>query len=299
MSNTLKKHDNRRIDVELLRIISAFGVVWFHVVGLPGRDVAYAGLVVFLVFSAFFAVSSSKAHSLWSRVRRLLVPCLIWSVVYALLRVARDLPVFEPSAGWAGRLLATPSIHLWYLPFIFIAIILIDRLKGWVPKREFGIAAGVLCALMLAASPWWRQHPLGIPWAQYIHAWPAVCFGVFLGCHRALSTRKRLLILLLVAAALGYTFMHDLGRVSVSYAVGLSVACVLLLPKSLITRGRWVRTLADAMLGVYIIHVAVLLVLYKLGITGVVAVVSAFAISTAVVLIAQRVLPKRVVTILF
>lgn len=34
-----------RIDIELLRIISAIGIVWFHSGNATGREITYSGLV--------------------------------------------------------------------------------------------------------------------------------------------------------------------------------------------------------------------------------------------------------------
>ena len=66
-----------RTDVEFLRIIAALGIVWFHSGLDVGRDIAYSGLVVFLIFSSYFAVKSNKEYSVLSRASRFLIPCAL------------------------------------------------------------------------------------------------------------------------------------------------------------------------------------------------------------------------------
>lgn len=65
-------------EIELFRIFSALGIVWFHSgVGI-GRDVAYGGLIFFVIVAAYFATVSTRSHSLVERVERLMVPYFLW-----------------------------------------------------------------------------------------------------------------------------------------------------------------------------------------------------------------------------
>jgi hypothetical protein len=71
--------------IDLLRCLSAFGVVWFHA-GAPAADFALAGLAVFFLLLVLFHPPGplSVAPVIKSRADRLLRPWLAWSAIFAL-----------------------------------------------------------------------------------------------------------------------------------------------------------------------------------------------------------------------
>jgi surface polysaccharide O-acyltransferase-like enzyme len=119
--------------VDCGRLAAALGIVWFHTQA-PGTRVAYAALPFFLVLLAM----PSRA-GLHDRARRLLVPFLQWSVVYA-----------------CHMFLTGTSVHLWFLPFALLV-----SLASPVLRRPFVAPATALLAalaLSFAGSP--DQVPL-------------------------------------------------------------------------------------------------------------------------------------------
>jgi surface polysaccharide O-acyltransferase-like enzyme len=102
--------------VDYCRLVAAFGIVWFHTEA-PGYRVAYTGLPFFLVLLAL-----PSRMSLADRARRLLLPLLIWSVVYALFRAWNAAEQGQALFGWwkPWMPLVGTSIHLWFLPFAFL-----------------------------------------------------------------------------------------------------------------------------------------------------------------------------------
>jgi len=141
--------------VDYGRLISALGIVWFHTQA-PGMRLAYAALPFFLVLLAM----PSRARPAM-RARRLLIPFLQWSAIYAGIHLIFALRRAEPPLGWWewNMLLAGTAIHLWFLPFVFLVSLSAPllRLPFMAPT------AALATALMLGAF----GTPQAIPWAQW------------------------------------------------------------------------------------------------------------------------------------
>ncbi|OHB66936.1 MAG: hypothetical protein A2Y77_18340 [Planctomycetes bacterium RBG_13_62_9] len=77
----------RIASIDRLRILAAIGIVWFHTKGAPGRQIAYAGLPIFLLIWFSLVASRDPLPCVRDFLRRawdrLLAPWLFWSVVYA------------------------------------------------------------------------------------------------------------------------------------------------------------------------------------------------------------------------
>jgi fucose 4-O-acetylase-like acetyltransferase len=188
MSEPTSDQKGLRQDIEILRIASAFGIVWFH----AGRDVwgiGYGGLVVFLILSGFFsAAQPEKRRSLRQilsrRASRLLVPWAVWMVLYGIRNHFIDRNLIETDRGWFNGLLAGTHIHLWFLPYVFVIGVALDIL---VPRANLAwlgwISALASAAIIGSISLWWPwavSH--GYPTQQYCHALAALFIGVFLAC---------------------------------------------------------------------------------------------------------------------
>jgi fucose 4-O-acetylase-like acetyltransferase len=150
----------KRQDIELLRILSAFGIIWFHVEPY-GRELAYSGLVIFLVIGFYFQPGrSEKQRSPLGRARRLLIPWVAWFLFYGVFNVLRGLPFLETSHGLVAGWLTGTSIHLWYLPFVFLLIVLLDFLEGRFSAQKLGYGCGILAVFALGMAPLWRGPSL-------------------------------------------------------------------------------------------------------------------------------------------
>jgi peptidoglycan/LPS O-acetylase OafA/YrhL len=245
----------RRQDIELLRLLSAYGIVSFHA-STRAADWAYSGLIAFLVLSVVLGgkAGAPDLATLRRRALRLLRPWALWFAVYGGLNLYRG-DAFLPSPnGLLAAVLAGTSIHLWYLPCIFLLLSGLDVLKAHLPLRILSLAAGVLAIGLIAAAPWWRPITLQLsyPVLQWSDALAPVLVGVFLlGAAELRPTTRRLLSALIVLSALGVCAFEWIG---VPFALGF---VAVLLASSPCTAGLIridLRPLSDCTFGIYLLH---------------------------------------------
>ena len=201
--------------LDATRIFATLGVIWFHAIeceslhasGVLGRySVSFYTLaaILFLVLSSFRRQRSFSAYAV-DRLRRLGLPFLGWSVISFLtlyilnnLGYHIDMPQFSPDL-----LLDGGTIHLWFLPFLFVASLLVYPLARWMhekPKRQYTLAiASVIMALALDLNllnwvplPNWSflQHFLDLS----SYRWSAVYWGIAIAVlwHNGFSSSKLL-----------------------------------------------------------------------------------------------------------
>ncbi len=156
--------------IEYLRGIGAVAIIYFHI-GLPFGDVAVSALSMFVLLSAYFGFGAD----IGKRARRLLVPWLVWSLVYLVLKLINVALSADTFAGTFHpyMLLTGPSIHLWFLPFIFLFSAWVSTLpRRFLPPALIG--SGILAYLVFNATdlPW--------PFTQWLSVWPAACAGALM-----------------------------------------------------------------------------------------------------------------------
>lgn len=239
----------------------------FHA-GAPGTAFGYAGLVVFVALSAYFA--TKKPTALW---RRILLPWAFWMLVYGGLKALTGSPVF-PSVDPVSAVLTGTSLHLWYLPFIILVSWAI-----WL-TRATPIAGALMAAALLVTSPWWREFGMIPPYAQWLQALPAV--GIGLALRNRIGT-------IIAMAAVAICFTLQVSGISIPYLLG----SVLLFAAMHLPRLRLnVEPLSSAMYGVYLVHILALFVFNRITGEGqLLTAVLAFAFSSAGVWIARRFVP--------
>jgi fucose 4-O-acetylase-like acetyltransferase len=242
-----------------LRVFAAASIVWFHTPGVPARSVGGIGLALF-VYLSFMNVGGmqSPRAMLARRGRQLLLPWAFWWLVYAAERVwlARGIPseVASPESIWA--LLVWPSVHLWFLPFLFATHFLVLAARAAAApisapmKSVLALAVGLLLLECIAITP--QLPPFA---AQIWRATPAIGVGLVYGYCVTLSRPRQLVAVLIVgilvtAASLLAWWAGD--HVVAVAAAGSSALMVLVaLP---VPRYRWVMRLARLTMGVYLIH---------------------------------------------
>ena len=218
---------SRRQDIELLRIASAFGIVWFHT-ALPGIAIAYSGLAAFLVLSDYLAGEPKTGVLASIRIRavRLLTPWLIWLGIYGGVNIARGEEFLPHGTGLFTAIMAGSSIHLWYLPFIFLCLCGCDALARLNASKAIAYTAGLAALVLVASSPAWRPLTLALPYPklQWADAAAPVLFGLFLRNAKILPIFARSAIfILIIGAAIIAAFYNSIG---ISYTVGFC-ACLL------------------------------------------------------------------------
>jgi len=248
--------------LDYARLLAAFGIVFFHA-GAPGAGIGYAALPFFLLLLVVLAFPGAErvsfAEYLRSRAHRLLVPWLIWSAVYAALKVA-EICVTDASFGseFSPHMLVTgTALHLWFLPFAFatcLAIYPLVRLKRYMGAESLAlIMAGVgLAALILR-----QGSDLAIPFAQWLYGLPAVCVGIAL----ALVWGRLAAMLLILVGFIGVAMLSGatIGLLQIGLAGGALILCILCpLPAN-----RSAALAGTLSLGVYLAHPLVLSVLSR------------------------------------
>ena len=281
--------------VEALRIVAAFGIVVFHAGG-PAAELGYAGLVVFLFLSPYFAVGPNRGRPspVAALGRALLLPFAAWYAVYLAANWAFGRPLFV-SDQLPGVLLAGPSIHLWFLPFLFVVLALLGLVKDRVSVVSLFWFSCLVAALMLAGSTLWRPFALAapVPIAQWLQALAAAFCGIAAGTGLRIKWPQRISGFALIALGYGSLLVWPVEGMTVPYGAGLAACSVAIVAGKRLSPRFSVQPLADCMLGVYLVHVLALAIagLVFPGVTlG--RVVAAFTMSLAGVWLARRFVPQ-------
>jgi hypothetical protein len=289
--------NTRRQDIEALRLLSAFGIVWFHTgtVGVPGGGWGYAGLVAFLALSVQLGGRRGQADAatLKRRARRLLLPWACWFGIYGLWNAHQGLPLLAADQHPVAAVLAGTSIHLWYLPFMFMVLVGLDVLKAHAPPALLSAAAGGLAIAGVASAPWWRPISLGWPYPllQWADAAAPVLLGVFLSGASALPRALRLAlsagVVLAAAAILPFQWL------GLPMLLG-SLAALLVHGGGLAGRIRIdLRPASDCTLGIYLCHSLVFALLLQVGgLPAELLPLAIFGLSLAGVALLQRAWPR-------
>lgn len=288
--NNVKK----RQDIELLRILSAFAIVWFHS-EVIGYETAYAGLIVFLILSMYLAGKStfSGNHRISRRVARLLIPWAVWFIIYGLLNVLAHKSIIPLNHGILAGILSGPRIHLWYIPFIFICLTLFDIVRNYVSNMSIACISAILAIIVLSSAAVWRFESiqLGYPIAQYAHASAGVFIGVFFSYFGVIPKRIGTLLLLIIVVAAASAI--PCNGVGIPYLIGIAAGCVVvfqpLAKKSIIN----LSFISQCTLGIYFIHIIFLLAIKKLNAdTGILLPIVAFILSFFTIFLIRRLFPK-------
>ena len=261
---------DRNQNIEFVRIAAAFGIVLFHS-SAPGSVIGYSGLIAFTALSTYFANSGALKLT-----KRVLVPWAFWSVFYLGWRYAADGNPFHDGLNPVQSIFY--GTHLWFLPFIFFAILAVSRFKS----DRLPLVCAVLTFAFLAATPWWREVQLSFdpPFVQFLHARVAAVLRV------ACRTKTGMAI---STAGLAVCAAWQVGGVSIPYSLGGgAVIAAMLLP-----RLRWnVESMSTCMFGVYLVHVAALGVFNRVTSPETILTASlAFVASFAGVWLAKRFVP--------
>lgn len=147
------------------RFLAAIGIVWFHTQA-PGSRIAYIALPFFLVL-----LSMPSSSSLATRAKRLLLPFVTWSLVFAMLSTALSLKNQAPPFDWWrwNMILSGTWIHLWFLPFAFLAAVV----SPWLRHPLASLGAAVLTATLMVL----HGSPATVPFGQ----WAFGAIPVFVG----------------------------------------------------------------------------------------------------------------------
>lgn len=285
--------------IEVLRILSAFGIVAYHA-NVPGKDVAYAGLVAFLIMAPYVDLryNYDKIRSSLDLARTLLIPWAFWWVFYGILHFALHHAFFSETNPISNILYGT-SAHLWFVPFIFLALVAINTIKSSVKPRLLFWGSSLLGALFLAGEVAWPFVMANAitPFPQWVNALGPVLLGVAMGVAHKVPRKEMVLAASLVACVLAFLAIKSIDGVSIPYVVG-ALLCVLFFNIRLSLESFNVQGLSRYMFGVYLIHIFFLTIFRKvIGDQSYLAASCAFAFSLVAVMLVARFAQKAAIVV--
>jgi hypothetical protein len=243
------QHSTRNGSVDYLRFVGSIGIIWFHL-HLPGSEIGLAALPMFVALFVCFGVG----RDISSLNRRLLYPWLIWSAIFGLAKLAQatltGAPISSEFDWW--MVLAGSSIHLWFLPFSYIFVVLANQMR----RRT----RGAMVIILVPCSMWLADLALPQPFAQWVTVIPAACMGLVLNYLGARSVKAHFLGWVSIAiAVLMLVAGHDV--IVLQYAIGIAaVLCALAFQMRATSLS---QVLAETSFGVYLLHPLIFaLVLY-------------------------------------
>lgn len=271
-SERVREHlsEHHRSALDVLRVAACFGIVWFHTQA-PGAVIGYAGLPALIALSvALSSPPNSRTpfgEIVRKRAQRLLLPWIFWCGIYSAKQVAaaavQRSDMSEEFQWW--MLLTGPSIHLWFLPYIFVATLMASWWRSLKLPELFALTAALagLSAAFLLCSYWQSAYSLTRPLAQWSFGLPAIFVGLALPNVRDQKPRftgaaAAVLTILTVSLA---CWLIDWRDLIIPYLVGTAAVA-----------GAWVSQcrlgpnmawLGEMSYGVYLIHPLVISVVQR------------------------------------
>lgn len=289
----MKKPVAHRPSIDLARFVAAFGVVVAHAYVSPNDWVGHLSLGLFLILTAFLAVQSAQRaggnYPFLPRAQRLILPWLVWSAFYRVLDMAtsenpeRFVPLGDP---WT--LLYGSTIHLWFLPFVALAMVLVQpavrliRRPAALALASVGLVAVSVPLLVLHVQGW-----LPLPLPQWVFALPLYALGLLLGIAHPMG--KAWMPALAVVAMTAFA-VWDSGNAAWAWTLLGSLVAFELFWR-LPVRGRILPHLGQVAFGIYLLHPFFMLIVYKFmgaGVNLFAAAVLCFALSWAATALLRR-----------
>ncbi len=213
---------------------------------MAGGWIGLAALPMFIMLLVYYGAGKPIAQ----QARRLLLPWLAWSAIYACLKYTRSIingaPLSSEFAPW--MVLTGTSLHLWFLSFSFLFLLLCVL----VPERTPTPLLTLVCVILSGASLWVSNTAnLLIPLVQWMPVIPAAFAGLLM---------QRFSHQTVVPAALGCSaivaLFFGLDTMTPQLAIaGLAVALAVAIP---MRQTKLVDTLSGLSLGMYLVHPAVM-----------------------------------------
>lgn len=279
--------------LDWLRLFAIVEIVAFHIDQSKPWMFFGFGLPFFLITTIAFSVRKPKADStrsvLRTRVKRLLVPYLFWSVVYLGVLAARCWdnrePFLDALSPW--MILGGTAIHLWFLPVAFVGGMAAHLAHKALSARCGATPLMVACLLGLMALIVLGPLLPGLRWpfVQWTFAVPAIFFGYAAGRAMSVAMERRLALLatpILCAVGAALIMWNLEQQVAFSARYALAVVASGLAMVLFVQYDRVVQFLAPMGYGVYLVHPCCIFALHfaerKMGLE------LAFALKIAIVL---------------
>lgn len=157
--------ENRLVGVDLMRGLAVFGVAVLHsgssgpAEGLAGQFELFFNFAVpfFLITSFYFSakkIYSFKPFKVWSRVPRLLLPYITWTVIYIVFSILKN--IVSGSGSKLPKLFSdpfsiifvgSPGYHLYFIPLLLIGTFLLPG-AAWLVHKKIRIRSLILLLII-------------------------------------------------------------------------------------------------------------------------------------------------------
>jgi len=268
---------NRNYNLEILRIISCFGIVLLH--GADGslvKDIGFSCLIIFMLISSYLLIPQKNYSSFFSkRVDRLMIPWLFWFFVYGLLHIINGTSFLPATGNIVSAILYGTRMHLWYLPFIFITSVIIVFYYNMVEqhsilKKYNWVIFMLLSIVILIISPLWRpwSSDLGVPWSQWFLIFPAVFIGLTISNmnHHSSNYWKIILYVIIIILISTWLTLSDQHNVGIRYLFGfIFFVSAIYLKFDISSHSKIIMKLSNCTYGIYLIHPLIYSIEKKLG----------------------------------
>ena len=285
---------NRNELIDVLRVISAFLIVWYHSEMLLGKVISYAGLIVFIVISIYLGFKSyCIGYCFKSRFKKLIIPWLVWSLVYGFANLALFGSAYKNSNGYFLNMLVGTHIHLWYLPFIFISLILSRLIKQKVSEKITAYLSIVSYVIWVLTSFLWRDwsFEIGIPVSLYMHAIGGVFIGLYMACSKQLS--KEINFIFIFIMYISTIISLSFSNVGESYLVGISAILIALNYQTKKSINKYILKLSGYSYGIYLIH-PIWIYIVKMQVSGILLPIATYILSVINIYLLHKLFPKYI-----
>ncbi|GAB4529656.1 MAG: hypothetical protein Tsb0019_31530 [Roseibium sp.] len=234
----------RNGSIDALRFVGALGIILFHC-DAPGGWIGLSALPMFVLLLVYYGMQRPT----FVGVRRLLSIWLAWSLVYAALKIAQSIvsgaPIVSEFAPW--MMLAGPSIHLWFLSFCALFLVVVSGTRS-LPENALALLciAASVAALVIAETV-----DLPRPFGQWASVVPAGMTGVYM----ARSKHPAVPALVLALASLAAVLSGAQSLTAQNAIAGFAVAAAVAFP---VPQTRLTDMLTGLSLGMYLIHPALI-----------------------------------------
>jgi peptidoglycan/LPS O-acetylase OafA/YrhL len=270
----MSKLSSYRPAIDLARFIACFGIVAAHAFAMEDDWVGHLALALFLVLTAFLAMQSAQRaggkYPFIVRAKRLVLPWLTWSLFYRIveLRVSHSPDKYQILTDpWS--LLIGSSVHLWFLPFVMLAMMLVEPV-GRVVNTECRLAAALIGLVVLSGVAFWlvAYYSPVAPLLQWLFSLPFYVLGLLVGIAHPMGRA--------MWPGLAATCIGGMSFAVTTATTGVAVAWWWVIPLAwLLFEGFWrmplrgtylpklLSELGKAAFGIYLLHPFFMLVTYK------------------------------------
>lgn len=252
MSNKARRDQS----LEVLRICAAFGVVAYHA-KVPWMEIPYAGLIIFIALSPYVDLyyCAERTRTTSSILKTFITPWLFWSILYGLINILNG-KSFAPHGNTAlEKTLTGTSMHLWFMPFMCMFLIVLNKIKKIFCHHIIYYGSLAIVVFTFYESQSWLKNiqVLGSPYAQWLHAMPALFIGTALGLSGIVRNGKIISSFILFPVIYFTILAKDLPGINPTYPIGLAIFMIMSSIKT-----RWgigiFQPIADCSLGIYLTH---------------------------------------------